>query len=51
MVVCPLPQVVEDHMTRARRKLRDPLKDTPLAEITHTNLPLLCRITVKVPPW
>tara|TARA_B110001452_G_C15215696_1_gene421592 strand:+ start:57 stop:833 length:777 start_codon:yes stop_codon:yes gene_type:complete len=36
-------QVIEDHMTSARRKLRDPLKDTPLAEITHTNLPLLCR--------
>lgn len=36
-------QVVEDHMPAHRRRLRDPLRDVPLADITHTNLPLLCR--------
>jgi small subunit ribosomal protein S18 len=36
-------QVVEDHMPAHRRKLRDPLREVPLADITHTNLPLLCR--------
>mmetsp|Transcript_41152 Transcript_41152/g.68420 ORF Transcript_41152/g.68420 Transcript_41152/m.68420 type:complete len:301 (+) Transcript_41152:25-927(+) len=36
-------QVVDDQMSAHRRKLRDPLKDVPLSEITHTNLPLLCR--------
>ena len=30
-------------MDRTRRKLRDPLAKTPIAEITHTNLPLLNR--------
>ena len=36
-------QVAEDEMHRKRRKLRDPLAETPLSEITHTNLPLLNR--------
>uniref|UniRef100_A0A7S0LD58 Ribosomal protein S18 n=1 Tax=Coccolithus braarudii TaxID=221442 RepID=A0A7S0LD58_9EUKA len=35
-------QVVEDHLSKVR-KLRDPLRDVPLAHISHTNLPLLCR--------
>mmetsp|Transcript_1348 Transcript_1348/g.3028 ORF Transcript_1348/g.3028 Transcript_1348/m.3028 type:complete len:314 (-) Transcript_1348:187-1128(-) len=36
-------QVAEDEMHRKRRKLRDPLAETPSSEITHTNLPLLNR--------
>jgi len=36
-------EVIDDHMPARRRKLRDPLKDTSLEDITYTNLPLLCR--------
>jgi len=31
-------QVVEDSMPSRKRKLRDPLKDTPLKDISMTNL-------------
>ena len=30
-------------MSPKRRELRDPLKDVKLEDITHTNLPLICR--------
>ena len=36
-------QVVQDHMPASKRKLRDPLRDVPIADIKHTNLPLLSR--------
>ena len=36
-------QVVEYQMSPKRRKMRDPLRDVPESQITHTNLPLLCR--------
>jgi len=36
-------EVIEDHMSPKRRALRDPLKDVKIEEITHTNLPLICR--------
>ena len=36
-------QVVDDHLPKSVRKLRDPLKNVQLEEITHTNLPLLNR--------
>jgi len=36
-------QVIEDHMNKRRRSLRDPLHDTPEGEINHTNLNLLSR--------
>jgi len=36
-------QVVEDHMSKRKRALRDPLHDVPENDITHTNLNLLSR--------
>ncbi len=36
-------QVVQDHMPRSKRQLRDPLVGVPAAHITHTNLNLLSR--------
>jgi len=36
-------EVIQDHMNRRRRQLRDPLKDVPLHDIRHTNLNLLSR--------
>jgi len=36
-------QVVEDHMSKRRRTLRDPLHEVPEGEIVHTNLNLLSR--------
>ena len=36
-------QVVQDHMPRRKRALRDPLKDVPQKDIQHTNLNLLSR--------
>jgi len=36
-------EVIQDHMNRRRRQLRDPLKDVPLKDIRHTNLNLLSR--------
>ena len=36
-------EVIEDHMPSARREMRDPLRDVPDEDITHTNLPLICR--------
>lgn len=36
-------QVVQDQMPRAKRQLRNPLRDVPEADITHTNIPLLSR--------
>lgn len=36
-------QVVEDNMSKRRRKLRDPLYDVPADQIVHTNLNLLSR--------
>ena len=36
-------QVIEYQMSSKRRKMRDPLRDVAESEITHTNLPLLCR--------
>ena len=36
-------EVVLDHMPRAKRRLRDPLRDVPETQIAATNLPLLSR--------
>ena len=44
----PRADVIDDHMPRARRKLRDPLGDVSMEDITFTNLPLLSRLTLLV---
>ena len=46
-------QVIEYQMSSKRRKMRDPLRDVAESEITHTNLPLLCRFVSEsgaIPP-
>jgi small subunit ribosomal protein S18 len=36
-------EVIQDHMPRRNRRIRDPLRDVPLSDISHTNLNLLNR--------